>query len=115
MTHTRKVLTASDLSTGDTLERCVVTGDCTGLVCTAVMCDLTGTTGVNGWKTPLCLMPEHITPEPTPEEILAEQVAERATNATNAMREALLKAAPIEATVGLYNSDGVERIKKAGE
>lgn len=54
-------------------------------------------------------------PEPTEEEILAQRVAEKAFTQTDAMREALLKAAPIEATVGLYNSDGVERIKKAGE
>ena len=75
MTHTRRVLTASDLSTGDTLERCVVTGDCTGLVCTAFMCDLTGAAGISGWTLDKCALPTE--PEPADIKVQAAQILEQ--------------------------------------
>jgi len=62
---------------------------------------------------------ECVEPEPeielTEEQILAQQVNDKAVHNTNAMREALLGVASIDQTIGLYNSDGVERLKKAVE
>lgn len=54
-------------------------------------------------------------PEPSRTDLLAEQVAIEASTNTLEMLNSLLKAAPIDATIGLYNADGVERIVKAGE
>lgn len=57
MKHERKILTAADISTGGRLERCVVSGDCSGLVCDAFMCDLSQTTNAMGWTLDKCAMP----------------------------------------------------------